>query len=514
MKRASHSYSMGGESAIHPASSGDGHGDDGQDTPQVSVTSYINTLRRLADFQFSFSMIGMILMVVQLEVAWYLNTAGTFPLCKEQIDPEWCDPREQAKVFPLTNGILLVNILRGLISASTVVSLHYQHRYYVCQCNLLKARNLLPKQATFWRSSKLLWSFVLESFCLAIHAFPGVDSVSQDDPTFLVLVNVMMFCRIFLVARVLRYHSPLNTSNGRFIGALTNVDFSASFIFKTALKDNPGQMVTITFVSLLMVGSYALHVVDSYMCATYHQLQCVPISFWDSAWLLVITILTVGYGDVVPSTNGGRFITIAGGLIGTLLTAITIALTTSYLQLSRAEHKVVTFLKKDSNRRLMRKQACICIQAAYRYHTSKVHALNERLVVTAENKLFEELRKFRNAKRYVLSNDGSDPTDKQITMLETMEVNMDDLKEKIDTLESSLVVETSPVHAETELRGAGTPPSEEPAWAKSLASLLLNSEGKVGELQKEIGRLSEAVSRNIENTNTRLDALESRIAHT
>ena len=68
---------------------------------QKSVTWYVNTLYK---FQFSFAMIGIILMVAQLEV-WYLNTAGTFPLCKEGIDPEWCDPRSQAKVFPLTKEL-------------------------------------------------------------------------------------------------------------------------------------------------------------------------------------------------------------------------------------------------------------------------------------------------------------------------------------------------------------------------------------------------------------------------
>ena len=92
---------------------------------------------------------------------------------------------------------------------------------------------------------------------------------------------------------------------------------------------------------------------------------------------------------------------------------------------------------------------------------------------------------------------------------------MDDLKGKIDTLEDSLAIDTLPSQPKTPFEGRRTdhPPSEEPPWAKSLASLLQNSEEKVKELKKEIGRLSEAMSRHIENTNTRLDTLESRFPH-
>ena len=502
----------------------DNKGDDDTNNKKdkkLDVTYYVTRLRTTTNFEFAFAMLGIILMLVQLELSWHLNTAGFFPLCKST-DPDWCDPREQAKVFPLKNGQFIINIVRGTITATTAVTLIYHNRYYSLLCDLLKLRNLIPAHATLWKSPRLSWPYIFETVLLLVHTFPGIDDIDQKNPTFILAINLGMFCRLFLLGRALRYHSSLNTSNGRFIGALTNVDFSTSFILKTALKDNPVRFVTMTFFALIVVSSYSLHVVDSYMCATYEQMKCEPISLFDSAWLLIITILTVGYGDVVPSSNGGRIITILGGLIGTLLTAVTIALTTSYLKLSRAEHKVVTFLKKDSNRKLIRNQAVVCIQSAYKYYAAKHSKFHHHNIGRYENHLFGNLRRFRELKRYVLSHDGTDATDKQITMLETMEVNMDDIRGKLEVLETSLLNEKARVDQlklnkngdayddriqETEKK-IDAPAHHEPGWAKSLENILDDSTSKILDLQKEVFQLSEAITRHISETNARLDKLE------
>jgi len=90
----------------------------------------------------------------------------------------------------------------------------------------------------------------------------------------------------------------------------------------------------------------------------------------DSLWLIIVTTLTIGYGDVVPATDGGRFLAIAGGLAGTLITALTIALTTEYLQLSRSESKVVSFLQRHKQRQQVQEAAALAIQTAFRLRKS------------------------------------------------------------------------------------------------------------------------------------------------
>ena len=106
-------------------------------------------------------------------------------------------------------------------------------------------------------------------------------------------------------------------------------------------------------------------------------------------------------------------------------------------------------------------------------------------------------------------------------MLETMEVNMDDLKEKIDALELSLCLGASSENAEAIavaknepkiLQGEanGDPPKEEPEWARVLTQMLKRSSDKVAELQKDLARLSHTVTRHVDDANRRLAALEEK----
>ena len=52
-----------------------------------------------------------------------------------------------------------------------------------------------------------------------------------------------------------------------------------------------------------------------------------PLAFW----LISITFLTVGYGDVVPHSYCGRGVSITTGLLGTCATALTVAIITKYV---------------------------------------------------------------------------------------------------------------------------------------------------------------------------------------
>jgi voltage-gated potassium channel len=56
--------------------------------------------------------------------------------------------------------------------------------------------------------------------------------------------------------------------------------------------------------------------------------QAVGVLTWDnylnSAWCVIITMTTVGYGDIVPATLFGRLTAVVAALWGTFLVSILI----------------------------------------------------------------------------------------------------------------------------------------------------------------------------------------------
>lgn len=403
----------------------------------------VTAQKRHSNFQLFYAMFGLALMVVQMEYLWFANAKElTTPCPVHTADqcPHCRDSLANAADVPLQDGRMILHALRVLISFSTVILLYYIYRYYAAECEVMKIKNIVPPQATLL-SSSLRKSLLLELLVLCIHPFPGLESVDPRWPNMVLATSLLMFFRVGLILRAVQSRNSFNSSNGWFIGSLTNVDFSVAFFLKLTLKNHPSRFLLLCSALLLGVTGYSLYVVERFLCAFVADSCCEPMAFADSMWTLIMTVLTIGYGDIVPRTNPGRFFAVLTGACGTLFTAVTITVMSNQLVLTRSEHKVNAFLKKDDNRRLINDHAACAIQAFVqligtqrRHH----HALNSKrgraAIRRSEMKLFAVLQAYRQVKRHMKSHDVSDPMDKQMTMLEMMEVNVEYIRTKIEDL--------------------------------------------------------------------------------
>ncbi|KAE9047729.1 hypothetical protein PR001_g298 [Phytophthora rubi] len=444
---------------------------------QEQRMTLVRAQRRHTSFQLFYGFFGLALMMVQMEYLWLANTQTLPESCPLESTTQCpqCFEALGASV-PVQEGRMILLALRILISFSTALLLHYVYLYYAAECQVMKLKNIMPPKATLL-SSSLRRVLLLEMAVLAVHPFPGIEDVDPKWPQLTVATSLVMFTRVALVVRAVQFRNSFNSSNGWFIGALTNVNFTATFFLKSTLKNHPTSCLMASFGALGFVAGYALYVAERFFCAFKRDSCCQPMALDDALWMLIITILTIGYGDVVPRTTLGRAVAVCAGVFGTLSTAVTIAVMSNYLVLTRSEHKVNAFLKKDENRRLINDhaaralQAFVQLRAAQRRHSglsSRDKAENGSVSVTttevpveskgnnptgtnstkralrrAELKLFTVLGKYRQVKRRVHSHDVSDPMDSQMTMLEMMEVNVEYIRTKIEELSELFLAQTA-----------------------------------------------------------------------
>ncbi|XP_021074509.1 small conductance calcium-activated potassium channel protein 1 isoform X1 [Mus pahari] len=279
--------------------------------------------KRLSDYALIFGMFGIVVMVTETELSWGVYTKES--LCSFA--------------------------LKCLISLSTIILLGLVILYHAREIQLF----LVDNGADDWRIA-MTWERVslisLELVVCAIHPVPGhyrftwtarlafslVPSAAEADLD--VLLSIPMFLRLYLLARVMLLHSRIFTdASSRSIGALNRVTFNTRFVTKTLMTICPGTVLLVFSVSSWIVAAWTVRV-----CERYHDKQEVTSNFLGAMWLISITFLSIGYGDMVPHTYCGKGVCLLTGIMGAGCTALVVAVVARKLELTKAEKHVHNFM--------------------------------------------------------------------------------------------------------------------------------------------------------------------------
>ena len=112
-------------------------------------------------------------------------------------------------------------------------------------------------------------------------------------------------------------------------------------MFKAPVYTMPGRMILSLMLAALVIDSRALKTWD-----TYYDPNSSESSYFNSMWLVAISFLTIGYGDFVPATYCGRFVSVITGLMGVRTTALLVAVLASKLEHTRPEKFVHNFVSR------------------------------------------------------------------------------------------------------------------------------------------------------------------------
>nr|VZI22145.1 unnamed protein product [Spirometra erinaceieuropaei] len=200
--------------------------------------------------------------------------------------------------------------------------------------------------------------------------FPTTRVVPVD-----IFLSLPMFLRLYLVFRVVVLHSKLFTDTGsRSIGAMNKVSIDTSFIFKTFMTISPGTILVGFILGFWLVLSWTLRVCES---GIYDPALG---TIFNAMWLIAVTFLSIGYGDVVANTYCGRSISIITGVLGSLCTALVVAVFARRLELSKAEKHVIQFMMENQLTKKMKFYAANVLRETwliYKRHQRKfLHAIH------------------------------------------------------------------------------------------------------------------------------------------
>ncbi|XP_067369403.1 small conductance calcium-activated potassium channel protein 1b isoform X2 [Channa argus] len=242
-------------------------------------------------------------------------------------------------------------VLKGMITLSTAILLGLIVMYHAREIQLFMVDNGADDWRIAMTFERILF-VMLELLVCAIHPIPGqyvftwsarlafsyTTSVADADVD--ILLSVPMFLRLYLIGRVMLLHSKLFTdASSRSIGALNKINFNTRFVMKTLMTICPGTVLLVFSVSCWIIAAWTVRV-----CERYHDAQEVTSTFLGAMWLVSITFLSIGYGDMVPHTYCGKGVCLLTGIMGAGCTALVVAVVARKSELTRAEKHVHNFM--------------------------------------------------------------------------------------------------------------------------------------------------------------------------
>lgn len=129
-----------------------------------------------------------------------------------------------------------------------------------------------------------------------------------------------------------RYMSPRSGRICKLYGAYPGVMFCLKSIF----KDNPFSFVTIIFFISLAMFTFGFRIAENVIYATSPS-----TTYSNMAWMTVITMTTVGYGDYSPKTQIGRLIGALCVSWGVLIVSVMVVVLTEAFAMNRSNSFII-----------------------------------------------------------------------------------------------------------------------------------------------------------------------------
>lgn len=146
-----------------------------------------------------------------------------------------------------------------------------------------------------------------------------------------IMLSVMAFRLVYIVRAYFNY-SIYADSYSKKLFQQYGFEANLGFTFKAQLINQPQRTIGLVFISFVLMYSYILRIFELPYFRALDKSDPMYRAFDDffsANWCCIITLTTVGYGDMTPCTTPGRCVCISIAMTGSFLMALVVAMVTS-----------------------------------------------------------------------------------------------------------------------------------------------------------------------------------------
>ena len=253
----------------------------------------------------------------------------------------------------------MLRLVMMMLSACVCVVQYY---HYDMALKIEKILKLRDKRETI-KTSGFLKFLVFECIVNSIICPPFVDvgfHLDQLKGRIYITIDALCFficlLRFYNVLKVPEQYSIWTTEQSTKICKQYKFSPNISFIVKAELARRPYVSVFGSLFTTMVLFGLGVRIFEVSYTPTSGEYDDFYESFVNTFWFIVVTMVTVGYGDGYPKTHMGRFIVLWVGVVGTLLVSLMVVALTNSSTLTNGETRVfnkveVLGLKTESQER-------------------------------------------------------------------------------------------------------------------------------------------------------------------
>ena len=150
---------------------------------------------------------------------------------------------------------------------------------------------------------------------------------------------------------------------------------SLLYCLKCFAQYKPIQLYISGFLIILFTMAYGVRIFE-------RPANDIFDSYIDAVWLIIITMTTVGYGDITAKTLGGRIVSMLSCLSGVFLTSMIIVTITNFLSLEVHEKRMLDILEKTEQLEEKKSLATEIIQMYVEIMTKNYNGYNYNKIMS------------------------------------------------------------------------------------------------------------------------------------
>lgn len=189
--------------------------------------------------------------------------------------------------------------------------------------------------------------------------------------------TAVMSTRFFFLLRAGLNYSKYKDFFSKKLCQMYGFQTSMSYTIKCELKERPARTVACIFVFFVVQYAYILRIFELpyYRALAKDNMNYrVMDDFFQSVWLVTITVTTVGYGDIYAGTIPGQLTTMVIALTGTFIMALVVKTLADNFELDTQRECAYRHI-------LVTRKAAVCVQKSIKFFIAKKAFMTKQYLI-------------------------------------------------------------------------------------------------------------------------------------